>query len=298
MASTAIPVSAIDKLRRFRWIAAIVGALSIVATIIAQAAYGNGDEIQATREPSRSIDSKDGAEPDDPKLREAFRLINESIDLYGWDEPNPVALVRVVNYLQRLGKDRVIKTLRAYVRYAPALDPLVKPHCPDQQRLCWIIPLLFGPEYEDDKLPSLGRNPKSWSRGSWEELMISVEGELPFHKVALAGRVGLPDPGRGYLVEWADLHGLLRDEPIRPTDDPLTAADDLCERLRQADKPINERSREHIRLQARRSLEHLFPAARQKWNDRMDERDWKLLKEAAGKLKIRWDEKEQKYVAD
>src|SRR5260370_39056026 len=45
--------------------------------------------------------------------RESFDLINRSIDLMGWEEADPVALVRAVNHLHALGKDPAMKTTPA-----------------------------------------------------------------------------------------------------------------------------------------------------------------------------------------
>jgi hypothetical protein len=278
---------------------------SFLETITGVAAGDPASEDGSARltpdDPAQNQRSRNAALPDDPKILEAFELINKSTDLYGWDEPNPVALVRAVNHLHGMGKDQAVETLRAYVRYAPELGKLGARHSPDQQRLCWIIPLLFVPVDESAKFPSLGHNPQEWSREGWKNLCISTEGDVPFHNLYVTGRIGKPDPGRGYLVEWANQHARLIDEPLRPSDDPLQAADELCDELLREPKALH-RSREglkmHIRMQARRTIEHLFPPEDTKNWDRLQllDRDWQSLKDAAIKLKIRWDEKKQNYV--
>lgn len=282
----------------------VMGAMAVLAFARVLVA-GDEVELEQVAPGSRAApDAGEGVAPDDPKLNESFGLINRSTSLMGWDRPNPVALVRAVNDLRGLGKEQAIATLRAYVRYAPVAPPWKDVHLPDQQRICWIVPLLFAPADEWVRLPSLGRDPKEWSRGGWKGLNISEEGDLPFHDSAANGRTGTPDPPRQYLVEWADKHGVLIKEPLRPTNDPLLAADKLCDSLlddaeRRVGRSYKERLRVHVRLQARRTIEHLFPAdERMRWdNDQLSDGDWQKLKAAAENLKIRWDEKEQGYVA-
>jgi hypothetical protein len=241
--------------------------------------------------------------------REAFDLINGSIDLMGWKEADPVALVRAVNHLHALGKDRAIETLRAYVQYATAkadLDERKSPRksAPDQQRLCFIIPLLFVPVDENVELPSLSSDSQRVTKKNWEGFDISVQGDLPFHSVAIGFRSGPPDPPRGYLVRWAARHARLREKPLRPTDDPLKAADEVCERLLKRETEggdYRDVLKNHIRQQAWRTIKPLLPQEeRTRFSGWLfdDDRDWKPLKEAAAKLTIRWSETEQKYVAE
>jgi len=230
------------------------------------------------------------------QFREEFELINRSTDLLGWDEPDPVSLVRAVNHLRSRGRERAIEVFRAYMRYARVNAKAAgRPHAPDEQRLCWIIPLLFVPAEENADLPSLGRDPAVGASKTWKPFDISVIGDLPFHIVEIIFRTGSPEPDRGYLVEWAAEHARLRDNPLRPVDDPIQAADELCNQIAQEDEFL----RMHIRRQARRSIDRLLPRAHQQSQSPwlLDE-DWKSLKRAASKIKFRWDEVEQKYTAN
>ena len=209
------------------------------------------------------------------------------------DDPDPVSLVRVVNHLRSIGKVRAIEDLRAFLRYAPV---------DDQQRLCLIIPLLFVPTEENADLPLadlpifFGRIPERRTSKEWRPFYISVEGDLPFHNVRFGGSTGPRRPDRGYLVEWADKSARLRDKPLRPVDDPLKAADDLCEKLAKGDND-NEYFRMHIRMQARRCLEHLLRRDRLKTNWLFDDQ-WKSLKQANDKVRFRWNEAEQRFDAE
>jgi hypothetical protein len=51
--------------------------------------------------------------------KRAFELIGKSPLPIGWNEPNPVAVVRAVNYLHSLGKEKSIEVLHAYIKQCP-----------------------------------------------------------------------------------------------------------------------------------------------------------------------------------
>jgi hypothetical protein len=259
--------------------------------------------VQSTSIDRQTPRSGEQAEPPDPKHREVFELINRSTNLLGWGEPNPVAVVRAVNHLYALGKDGAVETLRAYARYAPERGRQIEAIAPDQQRLCSIVPLLFVPHEQDADVPSLGRFPDWGGSKKWAPFYISLQGDLPFHDVKFGGRSGRPDPGRGYLVEWADEHARLRDKPLRPVDDPLVAADELLRRLLQENEDrtnvYNDDLKTHIRHQAWRTIAHLIPSEREKespgW---LSEEKWASLKMRTARLKIRWKDNEQNYVTE
>ena len=249
----------------------------------------------------------------DRKHRTTFELINKSTNLLGWGDPNPAALVRAVNHLRSLGKNEAIEALRAYVRYAPQNGRKHVSDSADQQRLVWIIPLLFVPSDPDIKLPTLGRHPEfrewaerfpefpEWTTGDkWDPFWISLEGDLPFHNVQFTGRSGIQNPEKGYLVEWAANHADLRDEPLRPVNDPLGAADRLCNTLSKDGRSegLAPVATYHIRLQAWQTIAHLIGIGRQiRGPFRPSDDDWERLRERAARLNIRWSEVTQDYVA-
>ncbi len=280
---------------------ALVTSLALSAIAPSFADPESGERKGAAKEAAESPAS---AEPVDPKLHRAFELINRSTEPMGWDGADPAAVVRAVNYLHAMGKDQAVQTLRAYVRYAPVNREFNREHAPDQQRLCVIVPLLFVPNNEDTLLPSapepiLGRD-ASVTAKEWESFDISTEGDLPFHNVYFGAGTGPGDPDRGYLVEWAVQYAKLRDKPLRPTDDPIQAADDLCEKLLKPDgddNGYNEVLAMHIRLQAQRSIGHLFPKESRKRRNWPFDDEWQRFKKAAAKLKISWNETEQRYIA-
>ena len=255
-----------------------------------------------TEDDPRTPPGEPGGEVGRKHSQPTFELINKSTNLLGWGDPNPVAVVRAVNHLRSLGKNDAIEALRAYVRYAPQYGTGWESDSADQQRLVWIIPLLFVPSNPDIKLPTLGRNPEfpEWTTGDkWEPFYISLAGDLPFHNVKFGGRRGKVDPDRGYLVEWVSKHAHLRAEPLRPVDDPLGAADGLCDKLSK--DALNEDHaqalRYHIRQQAWRTIAHLISVEeKNRWPGWPSDDEWERIKEEAAKLNIRWSEEAQDYV--
>ena len=243
----------------------------------------------------------------DAAYSEAFKLINKSPDQYGRDDPNPAATVRAVNHLHSLGKERAIDVLRQYLRYAKLLSDEEDDNIPSQDRLCLIIPLLFVPSVEGARLPSLGRSPsRDETTNQWKVFNLVIKDDLPFHKSVIDIH-GPPLPDRDYLVEWAENHGRLRDKRLRPNDDPLLVADEICESIakeKRQEKPYDRSHRYfHIRLQAWRMIRHLIPQERGVDLELMSENlisddAWIELKESVGKRGIHWNEKEQEYVAE
>jgi hypothetical protein len=233
----------------------------------------------------------------------AFELINESTHQYGCDT-NPAATVRAVNHLHSLGKERAIETLRAYQRFAQKAGGDLEAGEPNQERLCVIIPLLFVPRLKDMQLPSLKRSPWEFNEHlhskliytkKWELDNLIVKYDLPFTKTSISVR-GSRLPDRDYLVEWVAKYGRLRDKPLRPDDDPLKIADEVCAEIKNGD---DHDVRIRIRAQAWRIIRQLIsPEHNQDPESPGSDDDWNKLKEKVRTLGIRWSDKLQDYVTE
>ena len=173
----------------------------------------------------------------------AFQLINKCPTALGWGkpEPNPTAIIRAINFLHSLGKQKAVSALREYTRIAPAeqVDE-ENPYC--QSKLSLLIPILF-----ESTVP-LAPNQ------NWPRFYISIEDEIPFHNVKFGGRFGGSFPPMRNAVDWAEHNCQLRAKPLTPRKDPFRAARTLFDRLaangeREAPDPG---LREHLLMQARR----------------------------------------------
>jgi hypothetical protein len=113
--------------------------------------------------------------------------------------------------------------------------------------------------------------------------------------------IGAQPPGSiRPLVQWADKHGRVIRESLRPTDRPLEAADALFEKL-ASDKDrgaLNNPSdlRRHLRSQAWRMVRHIDSAGRGSAAPWTDEQAWSRIKAEIARRHIRWDEERQEYV--
>jgi hypothetical protein len=226
----------------------------------------------------------------------------------------PAYLIRAVNHLRAMGKEKAIAALREFRNTAggPELrrELVIPANLDTSNEYCLgsLIPLLF---------------PNLWDRNSPRPAntrhvadFIRVQSDLPF----LTGRVGFhstfyaggehPHSMRS-LVDAAEKKGLLLDKPMRPPDAPLEAAEALCEQLRKEGKLVGSFGRvnetqQWIREQAWRTLKHL---AKTSYEDplrfaigkggspEIAEQRWAKLKAEVAKLNVRWDEQKQEYVA-
>jgi hypothetical protein len=223
--------------------------------------------------------------PGSPALDKTLQLINGVPSPTGWDY-DPVALIRAVNHLQAMGKDRSIKALREFLQLAKVYGPWERDSADidtsDQQCLHLLIPLLFE---------TVGKG-----RAGDTRFYISVEGDIPFHNVRFSGSSGWRE-STAYLVDWAEQNCQIRPRPLKPTDDPLSAVDALY-----AWHAKNEELLQHLRRQGWRTIAHLvdpnLKAPRAIFDAAFStDKGWSELKKRAERLRIHWDGKRQEYVA-
>jgi hypothetical protein len=228
-------------------------------------------------------------------MSESVRLIHACPSQIGWRH-DPVALIRAANHLRSLGKKRAIFALRDYLRLARDrrhgrlernADDI---ETADVSSLDLLVPLAFG--------ATDGPRADEWrNRGH----LISLAGDIPFHTIRFDGGSGGP-PRVAWLIDWAEADGQLRDKPLRPTDRPLDAADELFNRIatpQQRESRSWPRLKEHLRWQALGMVYRLLgednpPTVHDKRLH--DEEGWSRLKARAIELGIRWDEQRQEYV--
>jgi hypothetical protein len=202
---------------------------------------------------------------------------------------DPITLVRAANHLQSLGKDKAIAAMREYAELAPVTGiRWMRSHpanpknidSSDQQCLGYLIPLVF------DNL----------SNYEW----IKVWQGIPFHTAVIGGSSGQIFSTRP-LVESAAESGKLRKMPLRPADNPLEAADSLFKKIiastNQNKQERNDGVRELLRRQAWGAIRHLIDPDGKQHPNLTSPATWDKLKARATRLKIRWDESRQVYVA-
>jgi hypothetical protein len=216
-------------------------------------------------------------------LSRTLQLINACPTPIGWNY-DPIALVRAANHLQSLGKDKAIAALREYTDVArwggfdrPRFDP-ENIDTSSEYCLAGLVPLVFD-----------GVSPYG---------CIRVWQGIPFHTVVFLGNSGNTLRAGRDMVEAAAEKGMLRKLPLRPTDNPLESADSLFEKIAPPkDKGQRWLLQAHLRGQTLRAIRHLVDPEGKQEPDLTSQATWEKLKAKAARLKIRWDEKRQEYVA-
>jgi ankyrin repeat protein len=196
---------------------------------------------------------------------------------------DPIALVRATNHLQSLGKDRAIAQLREFLEHSSRtghtrgrIDPR-NIDTSNQWCLASLVPLLFE-----------GMEPDAY---------FSVWRGIPFNTFFISEWKGSPGSTRP-LVDRAAKGAKLWARPLRPADNPLEAADSLYLKMVQAKVRWPRWDlREHLRGQAWQAIRHLVDTGEESSPDFLSEETWNDLKARVKRLKIRWDEERQKYVA-
>jgi hypothetical protein len=224
---------------------------------------------------------------------------------------NPVMLIRAVNRLRALGKEKALAELREFHSIARGSRNVL--HDPtnidtsDGECIFLIVRLLFEPADPKDKMPLMGigafqPSPKEIDKARWPLFPLALHDDVPF----LLGQVylfasGCPESPLAH-VEWAEKHGKLRAKPLRPPDDPIKAADSLMA-TPEAKRLFKDNDRGDVRRQAWRMIQHLTDRSIDDWNflprRKYDaDADWADYKRTAAKIKYHWDDKSQAYVGD
>jgi hypothetical protein len=226
------------------------------------------------------------------RIERAVRLIGECPGPLGYTF-NPVPLIRAVNELHSMGKEDAIKALRRVGAQRSTWGA--------HQSLRLVIPLLFGRIEPEDKLPEVwGRDGKyELELDEWDN-WIDVEGDVPFHTKLIGASSG-PGWNNRYLVEWAERDGRIRTSPLRPTDDPIGAADKVLQRLQRDTKDPEAKKwiAHHIRKQVYTALGDVVLHEQNQpspWHPGGDEA-WEAFKKQCHAQNLRWSEEQQNYVA-
>ena len=221
-------------------------------------------------------------------LSPVLRAINEIPTSAGW-EFDPASLVRAINQLQVLGQVKAVKSLREFLAIADdkGFGEKGRRHDPNniddsnQWCLAIIVPVAFTSE---TRQPSPKRE------------YITLFADIPFHNCLVNPDAMGPEHTK-YLVDWAEKDATVRATRLKPSDMPLDCADEVCAILLSKSKNniSSDNLRRHIRGQAWRMVRHLLVEKTEP--EFLDENEWLKVKKKVASLKIRWNEKEQTYIA-
>ena len=226
------------------------------------------------------------------ELSHELDLINRAS---GWpfSNPNGVSLVRAVNALQRLGKQQALAILEEYVKLTS-----VSGYHDEHQIVFWIIRVLFEPIRLDERIPSpmiavhLEKSP------NWPLNPIAIVDDIPFMIGHPIGMGGMPEPPAAH-IEWARRHGVIRDQPLKPTASPVLAARVILgsQAFLQLDSFSRNQATRLLRLQAVSMVEGALPPDLTRHDDgTVERRQWRALIQDAQTRPIRWDAEREAFV--
>lgn len=227
-----------------------------------------------------------------PQLSHEMELINRA-SLWPSSNSNGVELIRAVNALKPLGKEKALLTLEDYVRRVENF-----PYRGDPEIVFWIIRLLFEPVRLDDRIPSPGIGRSVTYRDSddaslWPLDPIELVEDIPFMVGSSAGgSTGLPEHPSSH-IQWARRHCIVRDEPLSPTKDPLAAAEALLRSRKFPEQPYILRLR--IRVQAMDMVKDILEPV--PFILLAEDHHWQARLREADELEITWVEQKQRFVA-
>src|SRR5262245_5567963 len=101
---------------------------------------------------------------------------------------------------------------------------------------------------------------------------------------------GMPEHPWSHIA-WARRYGVVRDDPLTPTRNPLAAAEDILgsRRFKALDEFSRDQATGSIRSQALSMVSDLLEPAKR-------ERQWKARVREAASLGIHWDAKSERFA--
>jgi hypothetical protein len=242
----------------------------------------------------------------------AVRLIHRST-FVGWTF-DPTSLIRAVNGLLPLGREKALAALHAYLRLANPMSDRVWPYCLDEQRVFLVSRLLFVRKDGMSEMPSMQIGlavPRIRPVDSdWPLFPLAVVDDVPFclsYGYMLAGRAQSPLEHLTYCEQKC----VLRNKMMSPSGSPLDAVEHLTSSdywKRLFSDPSDEiLVKSLVRTQAVRSLEHLpnNQAGDYSHNlhpygvgDTKANENWKHVMATFADRRIHWSGERQEFVAD
>lgn len=236
--------------------------------------------------------------PAAPPLSHEMELVNHA---GGWPFSNPdgIALIRAVNALRKLGKDKSLLVLEEYVQLTDDnYDYYV-----DQEAVFWIIRLLFEPIRLDDSIPPPAIA-VSWidhdsaDARLWPLNPLDLVDDVPFMTGIRVAMGGMPEHPSSH-IEWVRRHGVIRDEPLRPTTHPLAAAEKLLRsrRFARVDEPLRRIATDSIRSRALAMVPDILKPLPGRPRDSTQQVHWDARLKEADQREITWDHQAERFVA-
>jgi len=245
--------------------------------------------------------------PGPPEIGKTMQIINGAPS-FNQLNFNPAKLVRAVNYLAAMGKERAIGELRAFLKIAcNSHDPRrIDQNIDTSDGTCLflIVHLLFESAEPGEKRPDIGTipfdpAPGAKDRNAWLLFPVYLQDDIPFFLPCTGWFNGLRDQPERH-VEWAAKHGRIRSKPLRPFDNPMIAAGRLIALPQTRRLYKDENFKQILCQQAWNIVEDADPRLPKPKPippaNTFEEVNWDARLKASSRLNIRWNEAEQRYI--
>jgi hypothetical protein len=134
-----------------------------------------------------------------------------------------------------------------------------------------------------------------WPFVKWPLNPVAVYGDVPFMVGHRINMCGVPEQPWSH-IDWARLHGVIRDDPLLPTVNPLAAAEAILKsrRFTALDKYPRDEATQALRSQALAMVRGLVQPVDERRT--IDDEQWRSRLKAAAGAQIRWDAVRQQFV--
>lgn len=229
--------------------------------------------------------------PASAQIASEIRLIDQA-SKWPFEDRDGTKLIRAVNALQRLGKDKALASLRYY------LENQSDPYEEDGVIVFWIIRTLFEPVDLQQRIPRPMIYVSSYTGNvkqikSWPISPIEIVDGVPFMLGGqIMGRSGVPESPNSHIA-WAEKFGAIREQPLSPKSSPIAAAEKLLRSQKFRSLPGDRKF--EINMVRSQALAMLADNAIADEDFGYTDQDWKQLNKS-NEASLVWDTKKQQFV--
>ena len=281
--------------------------------------YGTAGHLEVATLGQVYIDTKDrvqyvfgaGSPPpsrmfDEQELRQLLIVLGEVPSYNSMWRYNPRKVIRAVNLLQPLGKEKALAAIDEYLRVAQSWDD------DGRKGVFLVLRILFDVPADPGHMPPMMVGAPSVRQPKDAKLLprfpIALEGDIPLllsEGFSLGGQAEQPESHSAYFRK----HGTIRAKPLMPTDKPFAALETFATSPRWVFKDGDrrffgdERGRTFLGNQILRLMDTAYRVVPEPYSfgellpleeERAALRD-KIIGDAS-RLKMQWDGKRNQYT--
>jgi hypothetical protein len=206
---------------------------------------------------------------------------------------NPLPVIRAVNALRAVGRERALAAIAEYLRISSYLDE------PAREGTFLVMRTLFDAPPSSGGMPRMGVGapspPEPKDPHVAPRFPIVIADDIPVLGVLGYTLAGMAERPEDHLA-WFRAHGVLRAAPLRPTDRPLEALDRLL--LEYRSDPVLPTvfvNQFLALLESVHRVEH-GPGGLRFDPGRSFDSTWSDVRTELAKLRVRWDPESLRYV--